>query len=40
LYERPWKSSISPGASSLPAKRLPSITLPAPAASAFAMSPE
>ena len=36
----PWKSSTFPGASSVPAKRLPSITESAPAAMALAISPE
>ena len=40
LYERPWKSSISPGDSSVPAKSEPSMTTWAPAASALATSPE
>ena len=36
----PWKSSTFPGASSVPANKPPSITESAPAAIAFAISPE
>ena len=39
-FERPWNSSISPGASSVPANMPPSITEYAPAAIALEMSPE
>src|SRR3954466_10857467 len=40
LYDRPWYRMTSPGASSVPANRLPIITVSAPAASALATSPE
>ena len=40
LQERPWNSTVSPGASSVPANRPPSITRLAPAAMALEMSPE
>ena len=40
LYERPWKSTTSPGASSVPANRDPILTLELPAANAFTRSPE
>src|ERR1019366_7716408 len=40
LNVRPWYRIVSPGASSVPAKRLPIITECAPAASAFVTSPE
>src|SRR3569623_667382 len=40
LYERPWYRTISPGASSVPANSEPIITVSAPAARAFATSPE
>src|SRR3954467_14775341 len=40
LYERPWYRITSPGASSVPANSDPIITVCAPAASAFTMSPE
>src|SRR6266849_1037867 len=40
LYERPWKRMTSPGASSVPAKSEPIITVCAPQASALTMSPE
>ena len=36
----PWMKTISPGPSSQPASRLPSMTVSAPAAIALAMSPE
>ena len=40
LYCLPLMNTISPGVSSQPASRLPSITVSAPAAMALAMSPE
>src|SRR3974390_1927516 len=40
LYCLPLMKTISPGLSSQPASRLPSMTASAPAAMAFAMSPE
>ena len=40
LKRSPWTRITSPGASSVPASTEPSITQSAPAASAFAMSPE
>ena len=40
LYCLPLMNTISPGASSQPASRLPSMTVSAPAAIALAMSPE
>ena len=40
LKRSPWWSTTSPGDSSTPASRLPSITESAPAAMALAMSPE
>ncbi len=40
LYCLPLMNTISPGASSQPASRLPSMTVSAPAATALAMSPE
>ena len=39
LYDRPWNSTVSPGASSVPANKPPSITVFAPAAIALATSP-
>ncbi len=40
LKRSPWTRITSPGLSSVPASIEPSMTLSAPAASAFAMSPE
>ena len=40
LYGLPWTNTVSPGASSHPASRLPTMTVSAPAAIALAMSPE
>ena len=40
LKLRPWNNSTSPGASSVPANKPPSITESAPAEIAFAISPE
>ena len=40
LKARPWYSSISPGLSSVPASKEPTMTTSAPAAIALAMSPE
>ena len=40
LYCLPLMNTISPGPSSQPASRLPSMTVSAPAAMALAMSPE
>ncbi|SMM98520.1 hypothetical protein SPONL_2193 [uncultured Candidatus Thioglobus sp.] len=40
MYARPWNNSTSPGDSSVPASIEPSMTQYAPAANAFAISPE
>ncbi len=40
LNRSPWATMTSPGASSVPASIEPSMTTSAPAAIAFAMSPE
>src|SRR5688500_2565714 len=40
LYVRAWNRTVSPGASSVPASKLPNMTDEAPAARAFVISPE